>query len=185
MSIETASAIIPAGKWKLDPEHSRVGFAVRRAGINKVEGEFKSFEATVKAGDGVADFAVHANVHASSFYSGDTSGDEKVKSPEFLNVARFPTLNFVSSELQQHGDEFTLVGDLTIHGHTKEVAFEVEFNGLARDEKANPGADLAAEAVISRKDFGLKWDSPLDVGGLVLSDKVTITLSLYFVKDES
>lgn len=182
MSIETESAIIPAGKWKLLQEDSRVGFAVRRAGINKVTGEFKDFTATVHSGDATADFSVHAIVKAASFDSGDADRDAQVKSEEFFNVATYPELTFSSTELKQDGDDFTLLGNLTIHGVTKPVDFEVEFKGLSRDSHARPLAGFSAESVISRKEFGLEWDSPLDVG-IILSDKVTITLDLLFVDE--
>lgn len=182
MSIETESAIIPSGEWKLIPEESRVGFAVRRAGINKVTGEFKDFTSTVHAGDGVSDFSVHAVVQAASFDSGDADRDHQVKSAEFFDVARYPELTFSSTGLKQDGDEFTLFGDLTMHGVAKSVEFEVEFKELTRDNLGRPLAGLSAESVISRKEFGLKWDSPLDVGP-ILSDKVTITLDLLFVDE--
>lgn len=182
MSIETESAIIPAGKWKLVSDESRVGFAVRRAGINKVTGEFKDFTATVHAGDGVRGFSVNAVVQAASFDSGDADRDREVKSERLFDVARYPELTFSSTELKQDGDEFTLVGNLTIHGVTKPVDFEVEFKGLTRDSLGRPQAGLSAESVVSRKEFGLEWDSPLDVG-IVLSDKVTIALDLLFVDE--
>lgn len=183
MTIETNSAIIPAGQWKLIPSESRVGFAVRRAGVNKVTGEFKDFAATVHAGDAIADFAVNAVVQAASFDSGDADRDAQVKSAEFFDVATYPELTFTSTELRQDGDEFTLAGNLTMHGVTKPVELEVEFKTLTRSELGYPQAGLSAETVISRKEFGLEWDSPMDIE-IVLSDKVTITLDLLFV-DES
>lgn len=180
MTIETATAIIPSGKWELVQDESRIGFEVTRAAVNKVRGEFKDYEATVHAGDAVADFAVEAVIKAASFDSGDADRDAKVKSPEFFDVAKFPELKFKSSELVQHGDDFTLTGLLTIHGHSKEVDFSVKFKGLTRDTAGYPLAGFTAHSVISRKDFGLEWDSPLDIG-IVLSDKVAIDLDLLFV----
>lgn len=180
MSIETESAIIPAGKWELNREESRVGFAVRRAGLNKVTGEFKDFSATVRAGEGVADFSAEAVVKTASFDSGDAERDAKVTSAEFFDAASYPELKFSSTSLKQDGDEFTLHGDLTLHGVTRPVEFEVEFKKLTRDSLGRPQAGLTAESVISRKEFDLQWDSPLDVG-VILSDKVTIDLDLLFV----
>jgi polyisoprenoid-binding protein YceI len=182
MSIETESAIIPAGKWKLVPEDSRVGFSIRRAGINKVTGEFKEFSATVHANDGLVGFAVKAEVKAASFDSGDEDRDRQVKGEELFDVARYPELTFTSTELHQEGDEFTLNGNLTMHGVTKPVTFEVEFKKLTRNNLGQPLAGLTAESVVSRKDFGLTWDSPLD-NGLVLSDKATVLLDLLFVDE--
>lgn len=181
MSIEAESAIIPAGKWKLIPEESRVGFAVRRAGINKVTGEFKDFTSTVHAGDGLTAFAVTAVVQAASFDSGDADRDRQVKT-EVFEVETYPELSFSSTELKQDGDEFTIFGNLTMHGVTKPIELEVEFKELTRDNLGRPLAGLTAESVVSRKEFGLKWDSPLD-NGLILSDKVTITLDLLFVDE--
>lgn len=181
MSIETASAIIPAGKWELVPNESQVNFAVRRAGINKVTGEFKDFKATVHAGDAIANFSVQAIVQAASFSSGDEERDTKTIN-EVFEASIYPELTFNSTALEQDDDELTLVGNLTMHGVTKPVEFEVEFKELTRNNVGRPIAGLTAETVVSRKDFGLKWDSPLD-NGIILSDKVTITLDLLFVDE--
>lgn len=182
MTIETSSAIIPSGKWTLVQDESRVGFSVRRAGVNKVTGEFKDYTATVHTGDAIADFAVEATVKAASFDSGDADRDAQVKSKEFFDVGQYPELKFSSTELRQEDEEFTLHGNLTMHGVTKPVEFEVEFKGLDRNELGRPLAGFTAETVISRKEFGLEWDSPLDIG-IVLSDKVTINLDLLFVDE--
>lgn len=183
MTIETASSIIPSGKWTLVPEESHIGFEVTRAGIHKVKGKFKEYTATVHAGDTVSEFSVEAVIQAASFDSGDADRDEKVKSAKFFNVAKYPELKFNSTELKQDGDNFQLTGHLTIHGFTKYVTFDVKFKGLSRNEIGYPLAGFDASTVISRKDFGLEWDSPLDIG-IVLSDKVHIELDLLFV-DES
>lgn len=183
MTIETASAIIPSGKWTLVKNESRVKFSVKQAGIRKVTGEFKDYTAVVNAGDTISDFSVQATVQADSFDSGDTDRDIKVKSPEFFNVSKFPELKFESTELQQEGDEFKLLGHLSMHGFTRPVSFDVKFKGLSRNGLGYPLAGFFAETAISRKEFGLEWDSPLDVS-IILSDKVTISLDLLFV-DES
>lgn len=182
MSIETTSAIIPAGRWELVPQESKVGFSIRRAGIQKVTGQFNDFLATVHAGDGVADFSVHAVVQASSFNSGDKKRDIRVVN-EVFEVSSYPELTFNSTTLEQAGEEFTLVGNLTMHGVTKPVKFEVEFKALSRNNAGKPTAGLNAESVVSRKEFGLEWYSPLD-NGIVLSDKVHITLDLLFVDED-
>lgn len=185
MSVTVDSQIITAGIWNLDPSHSTIGFTVRHAGISKVRGVFKEASAVVKAGEEISDFAIQATIQAASFDSGDANRDGHVKGEDFFNVEQYPEWNFTSKSLTQSGEEFTLTGDLTIKGVTKEVEFDVEFNGIARDPFGLLRAGLEAKTVISRKDFGITWNAALETGGVLVGDKVTINLDLSFVLDES
>lgn len=185
MNTTVESTTIPAGHWTADASHSTVGFVVRHAGISKVRGAFKDFSATVTTGENLSETVVEAVLKADSFDSGDTNRDGHVKSADFFDVEKFPELTFRSTGLKQAGSEFTLEGDLTIKGITRPVVFDVEFNGVARDPFGAFRAGLEGKAVISRKEFGITWNAALETGGLLVSDKVTITLDLEFVLDES
>lgn len=185
MSVTVGSEPITSGKWNLDPSHSTVGFTVRHAGISKVRGVFKDATATVNAGEEISDFSVQAIIQAASFDSGDAGRDGHVKGGDFFNVDEHPEWTFNSTSLTQSGENFTLTGDLTIKGITKEVAFDVDFNGIARDPFGLLRAGLEAKTVISRKDFGITWNAALETGGVLVGDKVTINLDLAFVLDES
>lgn len=181
MSINIENSVVPEGVWQVDPSHSELGFSVRHAGISKVKGKFTDFEAKVVANEDFSDVSVDAVAKAESFTSGDANRDGHVKSADFFDVEQFPTLTFKSTELKQKGSEFELLGDLTIKGITKPVAFDVEFNGVATDPFGNLRAGLTATTKISRKEFGLTWNAMLETGGVLVADKVAIELELSFI----
>ena len=164
------------GTWNLDPSHSEVGFTVRHAGISKVRGQFKNVSATAEFIDGVG--RITASAKADSFDSGDENRDEHVKSEDFLNVEEFPTLDFFGTF-----ENNTLRGELTIRGVTQPVEFEVDEVDTAVDPFGLQRAGTEAKTVISRKDFGLTWNAALETGGVLVSDKVTLTIDASFVKD--
>ncbi|MGG5170767.1 YceI family protein [Pseudarthrobacter sp. J1738] len=177
----TIPANITAGTWTLDGSHSEVGFVVRHAGISKVRGKFNEVEATATVGSTVADTTVNAVIKSASFDSGDANRDGHVKSADFFDVEVFPELTFVSTEISGDGEDYKLTGDLTIKGITQPVTFDVEFAGTAVDPFGNTRAGFSGKTVISRKDFGLTWNAALETGGVLVSDKVTITLELSFI----
>lgn len=183
MSVTTIeSAGLSQGIWNLDTSHSTVGFVVRHAGISKVRGQFALLEGTLTLGETLADSAISATIQAASFNSGDEGRDGHVKSGDFLDVEAFPTLTFVSSAVSGDAEDFELTGELTIRGISKTVTFKGEFNGVAVDPFGATRAGFEAKTVISRKEFGLTWNAALEAGGVLVSDKVTITLDVAFVK---
>ncbi|MDJ0311785.1 YceI family protein [Arthrobacter sp. H35-D1] len=178
----TESAGLAQGTWNFDATHSEVGFMVRHAGISKVRGKFTDLEATLALGETVADSSVTATIQADSFNSGDVNRDGHVRGADFFDVETFPTLGFVSSTIAGDAESFEMTGELTIRGISKSVTFKGEFNGVAVDPFGATRAGFEASTVISRKDFGLTWNAALEAGGVLVSDKVTITLDVAFVK---
>ena len=170
------------GTWTLDASHSTVGFTVRHAGISKVRGQFTDVAGELTLGETLADAAVTATIQAASFSSGDAGRDGHVKSADFFDVETFPTLSFASSAVTGDEEDFELTGELTIRGISKTVTFKGEFNGVAVDPFGATRAGFEAKTVISRKEFGLTWNAALEAGGVLVSDKVTITLDVAFVK---
>ena len=170
------------GTWNLDASHSTVGFTVRHAGISKVRGEFKDIDAVLTLGASLADSSVTATIQAASFSSGDENRDTHVRSADFFDVETFPTLSFTSSAVSGDQEDFELTGELTIRGISKTVTFKGEFNGVAVDPFGATRAGFEAKTVIRRKEFGLTWNAALEAGGVLVSDKVTITLDVAFVK---
>lgn len=164
------------GTWNLDGSHSEVGFTVRHAGISKVRGQFKTVTSTIEFVNNVGN--VTATADAASFTTGDENRDAHVKGEDFLDVEKFPTLDF--SGVYENG---TLRGDLTIHGVTKEVEFDVDNAGTAVDPFGLERAGFEATTTISRKDFGLTWNAALEAGGVLVSDKVVISVDASFVKE--
>lgn len=170
------------GIWNLDASHSNVGFSVRHAGIAKVRGQFTELEATLALGETLADTVVTATIQAASFNSGDAGRDGHVRGADFFDVEVFPTLTFKSTEVTGDDEDFAMTGELTIRDITLPVTFKGEFHGVAVDPFGNTRAGFEAKTVISRKEFGLTWNAALEAGGVLVSDKVTITLDVAFVK---
>ena len=176
-------ADVTTGTWTLDNSHSEIGFTVRHAGISKVRGQFKEAEATLNLAENVADSKVNATIKTASFDSGDVNRDGHVKGEDFFDVEKNPTMRFVSTEVRGEGEEFTLVGELTIKGITRPVELEAEFGGQTVDAFGMTRAGFEAKGEISRKDFDITWNAPLQsaAGGVLVSDKVKIEIDASFV----
>ena len=165
----------------IDPSHSTVGFSVRHLMITKVRGAFTGVSGTIElaAGSSVP-VAITAEVDVHTIDTREPNRDAHLKSPDFFEADTYPKLSFVSTAITPSGGtDFTLVGDLTIHGVTKSVTFEGEFAGQGTNPFA-PGDRFAYEAKtkIKRSDFGLTWNVALEAGGVTVSDEVEITLDI-------
>jgi polyisoprenoid-binding protein YceI len=173
---------LTAGVWTLDMSHSEIGFSVRHAGISKVRGRFNAATAEARVGDSLADSTLHASVETASFDSGDANRDAHVRGADFFDVEHFPEMTFRATSIRGDGEDYVLTGDLTIRGTTKPVDLEVEYTGVAADPFGATRAGFSAEAEISRKEFGLTWNAALEAGGLLVSDKVKISVEAAMVK---
>lgn len=177
------STTFAQGVWNLDPSHSEVGFTVRHAGISKVRGKFTEVEASVNIPEGSKDAVITAILKTASLNSGDSGRDGHLKSGDFFDAETYPDVKFVSTSALEEGvSEMKVTGDLTIKGVTRSVTLDVEVNGFATDPFGNNRAGFEATTVISRKDFGLTWNTALETGGLLVGDKVTINLDLSFIQ---
>ena len=171
------------GTWALDPSHTRIGFATKHAMVTTVRGAFLDFEGTLELdGDNPANSSASLVIKADSFDSGNGQRDGHVKGADFLDVENYPTLTFHSTSVRADGDEFVLVGDLTIHGTTRTVEIAVELEGVAADPFGNQRVGFSGSTTISRKDFGLTWNVALESGGILVADKVKISLDVSAVK---
>jgi polyisoprenoid-binding protein YceI len=117
-----------------------------------------------------------------SVSTGDDQRDGHLRTGDFFDTEQFPTMTFTSTAVRAAGDDFVLVGDLTIKGVTRSVEFELEFDGVSPDPWGGTRAGFSATTVINRKDFGLEWNVALDTGGVLVGDKVTITLDIQAVR---
>jgi polyisoprenoid-binding protein YceI len=182
-SLATTDLSTTTGTWVLDPSHTRIGFSAKHAMVTTVRGAFLDFEGTLHLdGETPANSSANLVIQAASFDSGNGQRDGHVKGADFLDVENYPTLTFVSTSVRQDGNDFVLVGDLTIHGTTRPVEIAVELEGVEADPWGNARIGFEGEAVISRKDFGLTWNVALESGGILVSDKVKITLDVSAVK---
>ncbi|WP_433323584.1 YceI family protein [Spirillospora sp. CA-294931] len=181
MNTTTTPLPLKPGTWVLDPMHSAVNFTVRHLGISKVRGQFAEFEAGLVAGPALGDFSVTARIALASIDTGNAMRDEHVRSPELLDVARRPTMTFVSTRVEGKGDDWTLDGELTIGDVTRPVSLEVEFGGVVESAvDGKPHAGFEARGKISRRDYGLTFGA----GDAVVGDAVTVVLDMQFIEPE-
>lgn len=169
---------IAAGTYVLDTTHSTVGFTARHAMVTKVRGNFGDFnaQATVNE-DGTV--AVEATIQAASVTTGNADRDGHLSSPDFFDTANHPEITFVSTGSNIEvapGAEGTITGTLTIKGVSKEVVLDVELEGTAEDPYGNTRLGFEASTTINRKDFGIDFNAPLSTGGVLISEKITITI---------
>jgi polyisoprenoid-binding protein YceI len=171
--------------WNLDPAHSSVEFKVKHMMISNVKGHFSKLSGTL-----TRDEADHANsrieavIHATSIETRDPQRDLHLKSADFFDVEKYPTLSFKSTRVSIVADgELEVEGDLTIHGVTRKVTFSVEGpTPPSKDPWGNSRIGVFATTKINRKDFGLTWNAALETGGILVGDEVTITLDIQFIK---
>ena len=177
----STQALTP-GTWNIDPVHSSVNFVVRHLMVSKVRGKFGAFSGTVTIDENRLASSVTASVDMASVSTGDDNRDGHLRNNDFFDVEKFPTMTFTSTEVRPDGDDYVLVGDLTIKGVTKRVEFELEFDGVSPDPWGGTRAGFSAEGEIDRRDFGLEWNMALDTGGLMVGEKVKINLDIQAVK---
>jgi len=183
----STTAVIPQSTttWNLDPVHSVAEFKVKHMMISHVKGQFTGISGALMLDESdIANSNVKATIGASSIQTRDAQRGGHLKGADFFDVEQFPTLSFRSTRVERIRDEAVdVTGELTIHGVTREVVFEVEGpTAAAKDPWGNTRMGLSANAKISRKDYGLTWNATLETGGILVGDEVTITLDLQFVK---
>jgi polyisoprenoid-binding protein YceI len=172
------------GDYDLDPAHSRVGFAAKHAMVATVHGQFTNWSGTAHLDeDNIANSSATLTIQADSVTTGNPDRDAHVKAEDFFHVAKYPTITFVSTKAEAKGDdEFVLTGDLTIRDTTKPVSIEFEKTGTAIDPWGNTRVGFEGKTKVSRKDWGLSFNVPLDGGGVLVSDKVTLEFDIALVR---
>ena len=171
-------------KWTIDPMHSEVHFKVKHLMISTVTGSFKKFEGSVETeNDDFSGAKISFSADIDSIETGMAQRDGHLKSPEFFDVAAFPTLSFESKSFEKiDGNEYKLAGDLTLKGITKPVSLNVEFGGTMVDFYGNTKAGFDISGKINRQDFGLTWSGVTEAGGIVLSDEVKLVINIQVAK---
>lgn len=150
--------------------------------VSKVRGSFGTFTGTVTIDDNRLASSVTASVEMASVTTGDDGRDAHLRNSDFFDVETYPTMTFTSTQVRPDGGDYVLVGDLTIKGVTKQVEFELEFDGVSPDPWGGTRAGFSAEGEIDRRDFGLEWNMALDTGALMVGEKVKIALDIQAVK---
>jgi polyisoprenoid-binding protein YceI len=171
--------------YQIDPAHSGVHFSVRHLMLSNVRGTFSGLKGTVvyDPADPAAT-QVNATIDAGTNSTGDPKRDGHLKSADLLDVEKYPEIVFAAKRTQKTGDaEFKVIGDLTIHGVTREVALNVEdVSPEAKDPWGGTRIGATAKAKIDRQQFGVSWNSPLETGGFVVGDEVKLEFDLQFTK---
>lgn len=176
-------APIPAGEYKIDPAHSTIGFAVRHYEINWVDGRFKDFEGTIRYDDkDVTKSSVEFTAKVTSIDTGVEARDKHLRTADFFEVEKYPTMTFKSTHVERKGNAFLLHGDLTLKGVTKPVHLPFSVAGAVKDPRGNTRFGVAAQTKVNRRDFGINFGGPMTGGGLSIGDEVNITLNLEVVQ---
>ena len=179
---ETAGLATATGTWVIDPAHTNLGFTARHAMVAKVRGTFGEFDGSFTITEDLAQSSASLTIQAASIDTKNADRDAHLTSPDFLDVANFPTVTFTSTSVAVNGSEIVLTGDLTIHGVTKSVDVTYELVGISQDPWGNTKIGFEGSTKISRKDFGLVWNVALETGGVLVGDDIKLTLDVEATK---
>jgi polyisoprenoid-binding protein YceI len=177
-------ALAHADTWQIDPAHTNVEFTVRHMMISNVKGQFQKTSGTITTnGSDPASAMIDATIDASSVDTRVDKRDMHLKSPDFLDVAKYPTITFKSTKVEAAGpNKWKVTGDLTLHGVTKPVVLDVESSAQPISMMGKTHAGASATTKINRSDFGLTWNKALEAGGVVVGDEVAISIDVEAVK---
>lgn len=171
------------GVWEIDPAHSNVDFVVRHLMVSKVRGRFGSFTGTITVAERAEDSSAVVTIDAAGIDTRNETRDAHLRSPDFLDVERSPTLEFRSTRFEQAGPTTgRLYGELTIRDITRPVTLDVEYLGRTTDPWGGVRAGFEATTEIDREEFGMVWNQALETGGVVLGKKVKIELAVEAVR---
>jgi polyisoprenoid-binding protein YceI len=170
------------GTWTIDHTHTEVGFSVRHLGVSKVRGRFTGVDGKLAVGSDLADSRLEVTVDLSTVETGNADRDAHLRSSDFFDVATHPTMTFTSGEIRPDGDDFVVEGELTLNGVTRPLTLEVEFNGVGTNPFTQAEqAGFSAKGSLNRKEFGIDWNVPLNAGGVLVGDKVDISIEVEVV----
>jgi polyisoprenoid-binding protein YceI len=184
-SIANPAVVNATTTWNIDPAHSAAEFKVKHMMISNVKGKFTGLAGKLSLNDAdVSKSSIEASIPVATVNTGDEQRDGHLKSADFFDVEKFPNMTFTSIRVVPNGaGEGKVTGELTLHGVTKLVTFEVEGPSQpAKDPWGNTRIGLSATAKINRKDFGLVWNAGLETGGVLVGEDVTISLDVEFIK---
>lgn len=175
-----------AARWEIDPSHSEIEFAIRHLMISTIKGRFNRFSGFIAFTHAEAlPAAVEVEIDVSSIDTGQEQRDIHLRSGDFFDVETYPTILFVSRRIDLlSADHFRIVGDLRMHGVTRPVTLEAIFLGFGRDPWGQQRASFTATTRIDRREFGITWNQPLEAGGIMIGDTVSISLNIEAVKRE-
>ena len=172
--------------YTIDPEHSSIQFKVRHLMVSNVKGVFSKVQGVIDIDDSdVTKSKVKVNIDTESINTGVAKRDEHLRSADFFDVSKYPAMTYISKKVVKSGEgKLKMVGDLTLHGITREVVLDVEgLSNEAKDPWGKMRRGASAVTTINRKDFGLTWNKALETGGVVVGDEVIISLEVEMIKE--
>ena len=167
-----------AGTWDIDAAHSTVGFSVRHMMVSKVRGYFREFSGELVTAEDPAQSAVTATIDLGSIDTRQDQRDAHIRSADFFDVESYPQMSFRSTAVRTQGPDWFVDGELTLKGHTRPVTLTLELNGFGPDAYGGYRAGFSAKTEINRNDFGVDIKMPMDGGGVVVSDKISVELEI-------
>ena len=168
-----------AGTWTLDKVHSATAFTVRHLMVSKVRGRFTSFDAEIVTAENPLESRFTATVDLSSIDTDDPDRDTHIRSADFFEVEKYPTMTYQATGIREAGDHFVVDGELTLHGVTRSVALDLEVNGFqAQTPFGDTRVGFSATTEIDRRDFDIVFNMPLDGGGVVVGDRIQVFIEV-------
>lgn len=186
-AVAVATQTFAQNVWTIDGAHSDISFSVSHLVISEATGKFKKFEGELKAkSDDFVDADITLTIDAASINTDDEKRDGHLRSPDFFDVAQYPTIVFKSKSFKKvEGNKYKLVGDLTMRGVTNPVELDVTFKGTAKSPWGQIVSAFKITGAINRTDFGLTWNKPLEAGGLLVGEIVNLSANVELVKKSS
>jgi polyisoprenoid-binding protein YceI len=184
MTVDPATAAIPdylAGTWRADPVHSEIAFSLRYLMVSKAHGRFADYDVTIVTTEDPFGSSVAATIDVGSIDTGSKARDKHLRSADYFDVEKYPTMSYVSSGVRRSEEGFFIDGELALHGVTRRVPLALEVNGFGPDPSGGRRVGFSATARINRREFGIGDAIPLDGGGVVMGDKVSISLEIQAV----
>jgi polyisoprenoid-binding protein YceI len=182
-SVVVAGAGVAADTYTIDPSHSSIGFTVRHMVVTKVKGQFNEFAGTIVYDDkDVTKSSVEVTIKTASIDTNTPRRDDDLRSPNFFDAAKYPEITFKSRRIEKSEDGHVAIGDLTMHGVTREIEIPFTIAGFVTDPMGNARIGLSAGTSLNRQDYGITWSKKLDSGGLVAGDEVEVDIEVEAIK---
>ena len=181
MTEATTQTSIPgyvAGTWDIDPVHSEIGFSARHMMVSKVRGRFTTFSGQIVTAEDPTKSSATAEIDLSSINTGQEQRDDHIRSADFFEVEKYPTMTYRSTGVRQDGDDYVIDGELTLKGVTKSIPLKLELNGFGPDPYGGTRAGFTATGELNRRDFNVSFSAPMQNGGAVVSDKISLHLEI-------
>ncbi|MQA86437.1 MAG: hypothetical protein GEV03_17850 [Streptosporangiales bacterium] len=164
------------GTWTIDPTHTEVGFSVRHLMVSKVRGRFSKVDGEINIAENLQESSARATIEMASVDTRAEDRDNHLRSPDFFDVENHPTMTYASTGIRRNGEDYEVDGELTIRGVTRPVTLTVEWGGVHPDPWGGQRLGLSATGRINRQDFGMDFNIPIEGGGVVVGDRIDLTV---------